>query len=141
MTAFVPGANDPSPVSRLLLFGFYDGATDGVMQLGEGGPEYHFDMTDENLAGDVNRSYRLRPLPAGSLDKLAAVLGEHFEPNWPVWLPRWKFPTEELRRQVDAQIEAILCQAGEPAWHVVTSDLIDFGSVVAEQLHSAVRMG
>jgi hypothetical protein len=132
MPDFVPGVNDPSPVTRLLLFGFYDGATDGVMQLGEGGPEYHFDWTDENLAGDINRRYRLRPLPAGSLDQLAAVVGEHIKPNWPVWLPQWQFPTVEIRAEVDARIDAVLRQAQEPTWHITTEDLISFRSVVAE---------
>jgi hypothetical protein len=46
LTDFVPGVNDPSPVSRVVVFGYSDGATDGVMELA-GGAVYRFDQVGE----------------------------------------------------------------------------------------------
>jgi len=41
---FRPGINDSSPVGRVLILGYSDGATGGVLHLAEGGRVYRFDM-------------------------------------------------------------------------------------------------
>lgn len=139
MADFVPGLNDPSPVSRVIAFGYYDGATDGVMEL-SGGLVYRFDWADESSEADLERRYTLRPLPVGSFERLAAVVGEHIEPHWPAWVPVWKFPTDEVRQDVERRVDAILDQAAEPTWQLTTSDTVRFGSVVAEPVRAAVRV-
>jgi hypothetical protein len=138
MPDFVPGLNDPSPVSRVFAFGYYDGATDGVLQLGDGGPVYRFDWAEEPTPGR-EREYTLRPLPAGSFERLAAIVGEHIEPHWPAWVPIWKFPSEEVQRDVERRVDAVLDQAGEPKWQITTSDTVSFGAVAAEPARSTVR--
>lgn len=141
MTDFVPGLNDPSPVSRLLLTGFYDGATDGVMQLGDGGPVYLFNLADTPVDQDDERHYLLRTLPHDALDRLTAVIGEHIEPKWPTWVPIWAFPSDQVMADVDRRVGTILDQAGEPVWRITTSDTVQFGVVVAEQMQAAVNTG
>ena len=130
------GRNNPSPVSRVLILGYYDGATDGVLQLGDGGPVFRFDWTDEvrNPDGCDARSYTLRPLDAGALDRLTAILADYHEPKWPAWLPQWQFPTAEIQTDVTAQVDAILAQADEPEWEIATFDTVTFASLEAVPL-------
>lgn len=142
MTDFVPGLNDPSPVSRVIVFGYYDGATDGVMELADG-LVYRFDLADEthNPEGCDERQFDLRPLPPGSLDRLAAIIGEHITPAWPVWAPIWNFSTDVLKVEVERRVDAILDLASEPQWRITTSDTTSFGMLTALPLRSAVRAG
>ena len=127
------GRNDPSPVSRVLILGYYDGATDGVLQLGDDGPVYRFDWSDEvhNPDGSDARSYTLRPLAIDALDRLIAILADYHEPKWPAWLPQWQFPTPEIQADVTARVDAILAQADEPEWEIATSDTVTFASLEA----------
>ena len=135
-TTIHPGTNAPSPVSRVLILGFYDGATDGVLQLGDGGPVYRFDLCDEehNPEGCDTRSYILRPLADDALDRLTAILAEYHEPKWPAWLPVWQFPTPQIQADVTARVDAILA-AGEPEWVITTTDTVEFTNFEA---HPAV---
>jgi hypothetical protein len=139
MTDFVNGANDPSPVLRVIAFGYYDGATDGVMDLG--GTEYRFDLADEshNPDGCDERWYTLRPLPPGSVAQLVAVLSEYLEPRWPAWVPVWKFPTAAVQGEVERKVDAVLEQAGEPRWRVHTTDTVHFQAVTAESVRTVSR--
>lgn len=140
MADFISGRNHPSPVERVIAFGYYDGATDGVMDLG--GTEYRFDLSDEthNPDGCDERRYDLRPLPPGSFQQVVAIVGEHLEPRWPAWVPIWKFPSAEVRAEVERQVEAVLGQAGEPRWRLTTSDTTDFRVVFADPIRTAARV-
>src|SRR4051812_42058969 len=104
------GGNDPSPVTRVLILGYYDGATDGVLQLGDGGPEYRFEMTRERHDPDGcdERTFDLRPLPAGALDRLADALAPYHAARWPVWAPLWTFPSDGARQAAEGLVAAIL---------------------------------
>ena len=132
------GRNDPSPVSRVLILGYYDGATDGVLQLGDDGPVYRFDWSDEvhNPDGCDTRSYTLRPLAIDALDRLIAILADYHEPQWPTWLPQWQFPTPEIQTDVTAQVDAILAQADEPEWKILATDAVEFSSFDARPVLS-----
>jgi len=141
MTDFVSGLNDPSSVSRLIVFGYYDGATDGVLELANG-LVYRFDWTDEthNPDGVDTRRYDLRPLPPDSFRQLTTIIGEHIAPTWPVWLPIWKFSTEQAQEAVERKVDAILERAGEPTWQISTAETTSFGTLTAVPLRSAVRV-
>lgn len=133
MADFIHGLNDPSPVSRVVILDYYDGALGGVMELA-GGAAFRFDCTDgtHNPDGCDERRYALRPLPAGSFDQFVAVLSEHLQPGWPVWAPIWTFPSDEAKAEVERRTDAILDQAGEPRWCLSTTDTVSFQSVTAE---------
>src|SRR5262245_33875602 len=103
----------PTP-PRMIVLGFYDGPTDGVIQLGDGGPVFRFTMPDEEAQltrHTAAREYHLLPLPSGALDRLAAAIAPHPAPTWPVWIPIWRFPTPEAEQAVNAAVEAILADA------------------------------
>lgn len=142
MSDFRTGVNAPSPVSRVIVFGYYDGVIDGVMRLGETGPVYQFEFVDETHTPDGAdlRRYELRPLPSDAFDQLTSAVGEHIPPNWPVWLPIWKFPTPQTQEAVEQRVDAILELAGEPLWQITTADTARFGTVTATPLRSVVRV-
>jgi hypothetical protein len=130
--AAIRNGTTPFPIiTRVLVLGYYDGATDGVLQCGEGGPVYRFDMIDEERVEDGmdSRTYQLRPLPSGSLDRLVEALVPYQPPAWPTWVPIWKFPTEKDQRSVEGIFDAVLDAAGPLEWELTTSDTVEFRSI------------
>ncbi len=140
MPDFVHGLNDPSPVSRVVILDYYDGALAGVMELG-GGTAFRFDCTAEthNPDGCDERQYALRPLPAGSFPRLVVALTEHLQPGWPVWAPIWIFPSAEAQAEVERRVDAVLGLATEARWSLTTSDTVEFRAVTVEPTRTAVR--
>jgi hypothetical protein len=133
MTPTANGAPTVPPVTRVLILGYHDGATDGVLQCGDGGPVYRFEMTAEarNPDGCDERTFDLRPLPPDALDRLAAALTPYHPARWPVWAPIWTFPTDDARRAVEAAVDGVLTEAGPPAWVVTTADPVRFERLTA----------
>lgn len=120
------GMNQPSPVSRVLALGFYDGPTEGILQLRDSGEVFRFQMLDSRTAEGSEEEIRvfgLHPLPGDSLDRIAGLLGPFQPPRWPVWCPVWKFPSEEVKGAIDREIETILEQMGPLTW-VIAADPI-----------------
>ena len=117
-------AAGPTGCRRLLIFGYYDGATDGVLETASG-EVYRFDFVDEvrDPDGRDRRTFLLRPLPADALDRLAAVIAPYIPPAWPDWLPIWRFPDDAVRAEVESQMDAILDEAGPERWEVTADGL------------------
>jgi hypothetical protein len=115
------GNNDPSPITRVVALDWSDGPTDGVLQVGDGAT-YRFQMIDSRSGApdesDV-RVYGLHPLPADALSRLTDALADTHQPTWPVFWPIWKFPSEDVQRQVEREVEAVLAQAGPLEWVLV----------------------
>lgn len=113
------------PPTRMILLGWYDGPTDGVIQFGgPGGPVYRFIMPDEETQlcrpWDAPREYTFAPLPQDALDRLEAALARHLTVKRPVWYVNWQFSTPEAERDADARVAAILAEARPAEW-VVTA--------------------
>ena len=90
------GQNRPADPPRMIVLGFYDGPTAGVVQFGERGPVFRFTMPDEDeqLSSHADtRVYHFQPLPPDALDRMSAVISPHITPTWPDW-----FPTTSCRR-------------------------------------------
>jgi hypothetical protein len=79
-------------------------------------------------------------LPPVTLDRLAAVLGEHITPAWPVWAPLWKFPNRATQELVERSTDVILEQAGEPTWRITTTDTMRFACLEAVPVRTAARV-
>ena len=119
---FREGINDPSPISRLIALDWYDGPTEGVLQLGDSGPIFRFQMLDERIGSPENedvRVYGLYPLPVESIDRLVELLSPTHTPNWPVWWPIWKFPSDDVRLGIEKQTDEIMSQSGPLSWILV----------------------
>jgi hypothetical protein len=122
---------DPNPFgtpARMILLGYYDGPTEGVIRFGDG-RVFRFVMPDEEgqlSRGWFPREYAFHPMPADALDRLEAVLAEHLTPKRPAWGVNWQFPTPEIERAVDARVGAILEEAGPAAWSVTVPECWSF---------------
>jgi hypothetical protein len=115
--------------TRMILLGYYDGPTEGVIQFGEGGPVFHFVMPDEELQlsrQSFPREYVFHPMPADSLDRLETLLSEHLTPKRPAWYVDWQFDSPEAEAEADGRVAAILGEAGPAAWAVTVPDYWSF---------------
>lgn len=128
MNPITNGTHAASTVTRVLILGYYDGATNGVLQFGDDGPVYRFDMTDERLTVDGcdERTFELRPLPFDALSQLVAILAPYHQADGPVWSPLWTFPSEEARLAVEQAFDKILDGAGPASNTLITTDTGQF---------------
>ena len=128
---FHEGENNPSPISRVFVTGYYDGPTNGVLQLGPAGPVYRFDQRDEDIDSPDTRTYELRKLPNDSLTRIVDLLAPYHSPTWPVWCPSWKFPTECAQGDIEEALDLLLDKAGSKVWEIETADWVQFSNVTA----------
>lgn len=121
----VPCCRDPgtltavkSPFTKILALDFYDGPTGGLLQCETCGAVYRFDMLDWDDNHEI-RIFRLASLPADSMEKCVRMIAGTETPHWPLWAPFFRTsPSDEHRKKLDDQLQAILDQA-KPAELVV----------------------
>jgi hypothetical protein len=125
-TDFVEGEEYPSPVTQIIGLDYYDGVTAGVLKTASGSV-YRFDMVDEefNPDGLDRRTFVLAALPTRAFDTILSAIAPHIAPQWPCWVPIWKFPTEETRLSIEELIDQVLATAGKPAWRVESLNLAE----------------
>jgi hypothetical protein len=121
------GSNYPSPFTKLLGLGYYDGPTNGLLLEGQDGRVYKFDLLDElyNSEGIDLRIFSLAALPSEAFDQLVDALCRYKTPHWPVWVPIWQFPTPDVREAIDRVTNQVLQQAGAIQWVVAAFDLLE----------------
>jgi hypothetical protein len=122
------GADYPSPVTRVLALGYYDGPTNGVLQCGDGGSVYKFDLIEgpfsiEDGLWDM-RVFVAAPLPGGVLAQLAEAYSRFWAPRWPVWVPMWHFADPAEEQAMNRLTDEVLRQAGSVEWAIATTDLL-----------------
>ena len=126
------GTHFPSPFSRVVALGYYDGPTNGLLECGAGGQVFKFDLLDEqaNPEGLEVRVFGLALLSPSALTQLAQAYARFFTPRWPVWVPVWQFPRREDQEAMERLTDQVLQQAGPVQWVVATAgDLL--GEVIA----------
>src|SRR4051812_17289579 len=98
-TELQEGDNNPSVINQVICLGWYDGPVAGLLRLAKSGQVYRFELIDPRQQSDYSdeRAYALFPLPGDAFDNLVNHLQETHEPKWPIWVPVWTFPTEELQ--------------------------------------------
>ena len=120
---------DPLGVpARMILLGYYDGPTEGVIQF-ESRAVYRFVMPDEEnqlCRQSFPREYVFHPLPTNALDRLEAVLAEHLVPQRPAWYVNWEFETPEIECEMADRVGAILAEARPAAWLVTVAETWQF---------------
>ncbi|HKB06431.1 MAG TPA: hypothetical protein VKD90_29825 [Gemmataceae bacterium] len=117
----------PTGARRVLIFGFYDGALDGVLEA-DTGEIFRFEPLAEP-EGPLHQRYRsftLRALPTDALDRLVMLIEPHIPARWPAWMPVWNFSDEATRSSVETGTDAILEQAGDVTWQITTDDYHSF---------------
>ncbi|HEY1187442.1 MAG TPA: hypothetical protein VGE74_07275 [Gemmata sp.] len=121
------GDDRPDPTARLIAFGFYDGATDGVLET-HSGIGYRFDLIDDwpGATADTLRMFLLSPLPSGSFARLRELISPHCEFRQPYWVPSWWHLDATTKGVLDSQVDAVLNAAGKPMWAVAGYFLCNF---------------
>jgi len=104
-----PGAK--SPFSKIIALGFYDGPTSGMAQCEICSAIYKFVMLDWDDDQEV-RIFSLAPFASAAWTRTVNLLSKHESPNWPLWFPKWEFPSELVRNNVDNETDKILANAG-----------------------------
>lgn len=77
--------------------------------------EFFFDLVDweERDDGDI-RVVAFADLPPGSFQRLIeACRMSTSTPGWPIWIPIWKFQSEEGRKRANQIIKQLLGQKGD----------------------------
>jgi hypothetical protein len=120
------GCNFHSPFTKILGLGYYDGPTNGVLQVGTSGQIYRFDLVDElhNPEGLDLRLFVLAPLPSTALVRLEHAYAPYWTPQWPLWVPIWHFPNPADRQAVEKLTDEVLQQAAPAEWVIATQDLL-----------------
>jgi hypothetical protein len=121
-----------SPFSRVIALDWYDGPRAGLLQCGECGREFRFELLDEVINDDEGQDVRifsLAPLPTHSMERLSDALSRYQTPVHPVWVPLWQFPTAEEESTLDRLTDQILDESGPPELAIATPDLM--GEIVA----------
>lgn len=106
-------SNIKSPFSKIIALGFYDGPTSGIAQCEICSTPYKFVMLDWDDNQEV-RIFSLAPITLPAWNQMVNLLSKHESPKWPVWFPRWEFPSEIVRDNVDSETDKILASAGIP---------------------------
>ena len=122
LTRILKGA---SPFDRAVVLGWYDGPTDGLVRCVACKRVYRFELLDSVDEDRGIRLYSLAPLPAESWDRLVDLLSPYTTPSWPMWVPLWKFPTEDDRAAVDRAVDDLIAQAKSPEFVVTTPGLLE----------------
>ena len=108
---------------RVLVTGYYDGPTEGIIDLGGNVGVFCF----EEVAFDNDRQTRvskLSPVPVEQLESIIAALSSALgSPKWPFWMPLWRFEDENVRREIEAELDA-LCTTTEATTAVLTDDTL-----------------
>jgi len=102
-----------SPFSKIIALGFYDGPTSGIVQCEICSAIYKFEMLGWDDDQEV-RIFSLAPLASAAWTRMVNLLSKHESPKWPLWFPKWEFPSESVRNNVESETDKILASAAMP---------------------------
>src|SRR5947207_710814 len=113
----------------MLVLGFYDGPTSGLLQCSTCSAIYAFDMLDWSEDHRA-RVFRLAALPSNALVEIEEALAPTEAPRWPVWIPWFRQqPPAKVREALTHKLQQLLRRA-QPAELLVA--WTDYGeSVIA----------
>ena len=109
---------------RVLVTRYYDGPTQGILDLGDEVGVFCFkEMAfDNDRQVRVSKLARVAPEPFESI--ISALSSNLGRPRWPFWVPLWNFSNETARLAIEADLEAY-CATGEAMFAVLTDDALE----------------
>ena len=115
------GLLDPAgPLGKLIVFGYYDGPTDGVALCAADTHAYRFSLIGWNKIQE-RRLFTFSRLNTAAFGEIAdLVCRVDASPRWPVWVPKWQTEGAEMLG-IEARLAALLAEA-DPATLIVLSD-------------------
>ena len=115
-------------VDQVVVFDWFDGPRQGVARMAKPECEFAFELLAErhNPDGLDDRLFRVSELPAGSLARILDVIQRLGSPANAVWVPVWKFSSEDERLQADHEIDHILSQQKSTRLVIHSRDMTTF---------------
>ena len=112
-----------SPFNKIIIFGYYDGATSGVAQCGNCSIAYRFEIVawDSN---QENRIYSLAAIDSETFNSIVRIMSKLGTPQWPCWIPRWEFGSDEEEKHTRYSLDLLLQRASR-ANLVIATDHIE----------------
>ena len=128
---------------KAIIFDWYDGPREGVCALAQPGVEFSFELLDERSnANDLDdRLFRLKELPAGSVDGIWASLAELAPPDQAFWVPLWEFPNEIKQQEADKHVQETLGRARATPVDIATRDMRHFLGCWTTEINTNVDQG
>lgn len=118
------GRDYPSPFTKVLAWGYYDGPTHGVVVSEESGEVFKFDILTWDTSTQDLRVFSLSPLPGDALTRLTALYERFWKPLWPMWCPMWHFANESDQQEAERLSDEVRNEAGPEKWVIATTDLL-----------------
>lgn len=137
----VGAQNALSPFQKVIALDYHDGPTAGLLQCKECSRAYRFNMVSWDDGQNV-RIFTLALLPEGSFAQLESAYAQHQAPIWPLWVPRWEFPSDDAKHTLESRTEEVLGRAGPPQLVLASEDLsnrILLGKAITSQTIATVR--
>jgi hypothetical protein len=113
---------------RAVVLDWHDGPRGGVCALAQPGCEFLFHLFAQPGDADLLavRLFSVAELPPGSVDGVAALLGDLGRPSGPLWVPAWEFRDAEALRDVEVRLADLLNTARPTPLYVATVDWLHF---------------
>ena len=113
---------------RVVVFDWFDGARRGVVRMLKPKCEFLFELLAERLNPDGldDRLFRVVELPEGSVAKILDAIHSLGDPVNVVWVPVWRFGSEEERVRADRELDCILSQRKETKLVIRSRDMATF---------------
>jgi hypothetical protein len=96
----------------MIVLGFYDGPTAGIVECALSHRVYRFEMLDWDDEQRV-RIFRLAEMPPETVAECVAVFAPQ-QPKWPIWVPGAASGPEVGQVAANQQLETILASAKPP---------------------------
>ncbi len=133
-------STSPSPFSRIVALGYYDGFLSGVVSCDVCSTAYRVEILDMD-DDQNNRIFSLASLATGLFNALVESISRYETPKWPFWCPQYQFGSEEDRALVRNSVFSVLEQADTPNL-IIASDswlhrILAAKKVTLEELNSA----
>jgi hypothetical protein len=127
-------------VAQAIVFDWFDGPRQGVARLSKPECEFEFQLLAErhNPDGLDDRLFRVNELPVGSVNLVLEAIHSLGSPASVVWLPVWKFGSQEERLRADKEIDRILNQQKGTGLVISSRDMTTFLGCWQDDRHTGL---
>lgn len=130
MTVYAPQLLQLPPnalkVGQVLVFDWHDGPREGFLRMDNPLSCWHYRLYAEarREEGTDDKLYLFSPAPDDSLQRLTEALIDLKPPAGPLWVPIWRFPSDEAQRAADQAVGTVSAEVEEPVLLVRSSNLL-----------------
>ncbi len=115
------GGRIPDALVQAIVFGWYDGVTDGVATSKGQRRSYRFQLLSWDAEQEM-RVYSLTKLNTGSFKTIANLLASIEPPHWPFWVVHWPEASERTKG-LEAKLEPLLKSDSLPEFIIASRDV------------------